>query len=181
MPAIVAAHRLSLAEANAASRAERELAQLRTAREGWQRGLAELNRVTAQVDVNLNSVLSELREATVELSLAVATKLLFQQVTSDTFPVDRLVADVLGRLNTHEPATVRLNPEDLASLQSSTGLPADSAREREVRLVADPRLSRGDCKAVSGEITVVYELRRQIDEIRRELLSAVSGHAEPGH
>jgi flagellar biosynthesis/type III secretory pathway protein FliH len=181
MPAIVAAHRLAVVEAAATSQSQRELEQLRTEREGWSRGLTELKRLMGQVDVNLASVLGELREATVELAHAIASKLVFDEIASNRFPIDRLVAEILGRLSNREPATVRLHPQDLAALQSENGQAGSFDQEREVRLIPDPTLSRGDCKAVAGEITVIYELQRQIDEIRRELLSTVSGHAEPGH
>jgi flagellar biosynthesis/type III secretory pathway protein FliH len=181
MPALIAAHRLAQVEAQANSQAQQELEQLRTEREAWSRGLAELKRVIGVVDVNLASVLHELREAAVELAHVIANKLVFHQIAANTFPIDRLVAEVLSRLSNREPATVRLHPQDLALLQSEHRASGSFDQERDVRMVADPTLSRGDCKAVAGEITVIYELRRQIEEIRRELLSTVSGHAEPGH
>lgn len=158
---------------------ELELEQLRQQRDSWKRGFAELQKAVTQTEAQCATVLNEMREVTVELAHAIASKLVFQQLVAGTFPIDRLVTEVLSRLNTREPVTVRLHPEDLAIFQQGDRQPQAAESETSIRVVADPRLARGDCKAVAGEITVIYELRRQIEEIRRELLSTVNGHAEP--
>lgn len=179
MPEIIAAWHSRITQAASAARQQLELDQLRQQREAWRRGLAELQRTATQVDAQCAAVVSELREAAVELAHAIASKLVFQQLAAGTFPVERLVTEVLSRLNTRESTTVSLHPDDLAVLQRDD-LAQTLPSEGNVRLIGDPKLARGDCKAVAGEITVVYELHRQIEEIRRELLSTVNGHAEPG-
>ena len=180
LPVIMAGRRTTIAKTAAAKELQQELEQLRLQRAAWTRGLMEFQNAMDRIEQQRAADLSDLREVAVELAHAIASKLVFQQLGAGNFPMDRLVTEVLSRLNTHEPSTVRLHPEDLAVLQ----LDGDFIQKLEpagaVRLVADPKLSRGDCKAVSGEITVIYELRRQIEEIRRELLSTVNGHAEPG-
>ncbi|MFO1045639.1 MAG: FliH/SctL family protein [Planctomycetaceae bacterium] len=158
---------------------ELELEQLRQERESWKRGLTQLQQAAVKTNAQCADVLNEMREVTVELAHAIASKLVFQQLAAGTLPIDRLVTEVLSRLNTREPITVRLHPEDLAIFEQSDRQAQAADSEASVRFIADPRLARGDCKAVAGEITVVYELRRQIEEIRRELLSTVNGHAEP--
>ncbi len=158
---------------------EQELEQLRQERESWKRGLTQLQQAAVKTNAQCADVLNEMREVTVELAHAIASKLVFQQLAAGTFPIDRLVTEVLSRLNTREPITVRLHPEDLAIFEQSDRQSQAADSETSVRFIADPKLARGDCKAVAGEITVVYELRRQIEEIRRELLSTVNGHAEP--
>ena len=72
---------------------------------------------------------------------------------------------------------IHLHPADLEVIQK---LPAiDSVSQgRTVSYVADSNLNRGDCSAKAGEISVIYNLRRQVEEIRRQLLSTVGGHAE---
>ena len=180
IPVTVAARRTASAKAAAAAQREREQEQVRQLREGWKHGLTELQSATERADAQCAEAIGDLREAAIELAHAIACKLVFQQLNAGTFPMDRLVSEVLGRLTTHEPATVRLHPEDLAVLQRDGDFVQSLDPERSVRLIADPKLSRVDCKAVGGEITVVYELHRQIEEIRRELLSTVTGHAESG-
>lgn len=180
---VIAARRQAIVDTSAEGQLQQELQLLSVERQAWSRGYVELQRITAQSDASLAGVLDELRAVAVELAHAIASKLVFQKIASNSFPVDRLVSEVLGRLSNREPATVRLHPDDLAVLNKDklVGVAGTIDSEREVRLVADASLARGDCKAVAGEITVIYELRRQIEEIRAELLSTVSGHAEPGH
>jgi len=180
LPAIIAARRSAVATAEIVAQQERELELLRRERDAWRQGLAELQRAKAQVDAQLSAIIGDVREAAVELAHAIASKLVFQQLESGAFPTERLVAEVLGRLNTREPTTIRLHPADLEVVQRADEALKALDPEGHLRLIADPKLSRGDCKAVAGEITVVYDLHRQIEEIRRELLSTVTGHAEPG-
>lgn len=160
---------------------QRELNQTRAEREAWKQGLKVLQRTAQDCESRWATCLDEVREAAVELAHAIASKLVFQQLEEGNFPLTLLVREVLSRLTSPEPATVRLNPEDLAQLQGDASFAAALQTERAVRLVADPKVGRGGCQAAAGEITVVYDLRRQIDEIRRELLSTVNGHAESGH
>lgn len=178
LPSLMASRQNSAVQAAIVSQQQQELEQLRLQRDAWARSLSELQRVTAQSHAQCAAIVNELREVAVELAHAIAAKLVFQQVAAGAYPTDRLVTEVLSRLNTREPTTVQLNPEDLAALKADH--PEFGIHDEHVRLVADTKLSRGDCKAVAGEITVVYELQRQLEEIRRELLSTVNGHAESG-
>lgn len=178
LPALIASRRTAAAQSTLATQQQQERDQLLQQREAWTRGLAELQRATAQTQSQCDAIISELREAAVELAHVIAGKLVFQQLSAGTFPTDRLVNEVISRLNTRESTTVRLHPDDLVALNADH--PDFGEHNEHVRLVADPKLSRGDCKAVAGEITIVYDLHRQLEEIRRELLSTVNGHAEPG-
>ena len=137
----------------------------------------ELQRITRSVEKQLEGLILPLQEAAVELGHAIAAKLIFEEVDAGRFPIANLIHEVVSRLDTSSSSVVRLHPDDLALVQD---LPAidGHGEERSVRFVADSTLARGDCKAKAGEITVIYELRRQIEEIRRQLLSTVSGHAE---
>lgn len=180
LPLTIAARRTANSRTAAATELQQELEQLRLQREAWKRGLSEFQTAVSLANQQRAKDLIDLREAAVELAHAIAAKLVFQQLGTGTFPLDRLVTEVLSRLNTEEPVTVRLHPEDLAILQQDGEFVQSLETARIIRLLGDSKLSRGDCKAVSGEITVVYELRRQIEEIRRELLSTVNGHAESG-
>jgi flagellar biosynthesis/type III secretory pathway protein FliH len=43
----------------------------------------------------------------------------------------------------------------------------------ELRLVADPALARGDCRAETGDVAVLANLDEHLAEIRRDLLQAL--------
>ena len=145
------------------------------------RGLIQLQQVTRCSEEQLSGLMSEVREATIELAHAIAAKLIFEQIERDRFPIENLVHEVLARLPTREAAIIRLHPADLALLEELPAIRGSGAEgERSLQYVADATLARGDCRATAGEIKVVYELRHQIEEIRRQLLSTVSGHDEVG-
>ena len=157
---------------------DQELEQLRAQQHLFRNGLLEMKNATKLFESRLVAMIHELQIATVELAGVVSAKLIFDEIDADRFPIANLVHEVLARLETSAEAVVRLHPDDLAQLQSMPTI-GDLGSDRAPQFIADATLSRGDCKAKAGEVTVVYELKRQIDEIRRQLLSTVDGHAEP--
>jgi len=158
---------------------DREVLELQRQREAWAKGLMKLDQALLDCRQKWDDAQSELRSAAVELAHAIACKLVFRQLEQGTFPIDHLVEEVLSRMNSAEAVTVRLHPDDLVALQNSGKLPETTPAGSQVRVLPDSKLARGDCQAVAGDITLIYELRRQVDELRRELLSTVNGHAEP--
>ncbi len=117
-------------------------------------------------------VLPELQQTTIELAHAIAAKLVLDRVLSDQFPIENLVREVVERLNTDQPIVVKLHPADLVVWQQhvESHISATTLGDQ-VRVQADAALARGDCQASSGEVSIVYELRRQIEELRQQLVS----------
>ncbi len=173
----LALERKALGAERAAVATEREA--LQRDRANFTRGLTALQQAANRSDGQLQSLIGEVREATIELAHAIAAKLIFEQIDQDRFPIANLVHEVLARLQTRDAAVVRLHPADLALLEELPTI-ATPGDPRSLQYVADQTLARGDCRATAGEIKVVYELRHQIEEIRRQLLSTVSGHDETG-
>lgn len=156
---------------------EQELELLRAQQALFANAAEELRRATKQVESQLNGLVQEFQEATVELAHAVSAKLLFEEIDQNRFPIENLIHEVVDRLETTVDAVVRLHPEDLEQVRSLPVIEGPDD-EHSIRFVPDSSLSRGDCKAKAGEISVIYEVRRQVEEIRRQLLSTVNGHAE---
>lgn len=117
-------------------------------------------------------LLPELQHLTIELAHAIAAKLVLDQVASDQFPIENLVQQALERLNTDRAVVVKLHPADFAVWQQhvESQMPACVMRDN-VRVQPDASLSRGDCHASAGEVSIVYELRRQIEELRQQMVS----------
>lgn len=117
-------------------------------------------------------VLPELQQTTIELAHAIAAKLVLDRVHADQFPIENLVREVVERLNTEQPIVVKLHPADFTvwERQITSGASPVLLGDN-VRVQADANLTRGDCQASSGEVSIVYELRRQIEELRQQLLS----------
>ncbi len=155
----------------------RELEQLRSHRNLFRNAVEELQNASRRYEQRLASMVHELQLATIELAHAISAKLVFEEVDANRFPIANLVHEVIARLDTSATAIVRLHPDDLALIEVQPTIGGNDD-ECPVQFVADPTLARGDCKAKAGEISVVYEIQRQIDDIRRQLLSTVNGHAE---
>lgn len=157
--------------------AQHDVQQLQVERAALIQATEQLRQATKELQRQTEGLLHEFQQASVELAHAIASKLVFDDVEQDRFPIANLVHEVISRLNAKSETVVRMNPADLALLRELPTI-GDSEDEQTVRFVADSNLRRGDCRAKSGEITVIYELRRQIDEIRQQLLSTVNGHVE---
>jgi len=154
-----------------------DLQQLQIERTALNQATEELRRATKDLQRQTEGLLREFQHASVELAHAIASKLVFDDVEQDHFPLANLVHEVISRLNAKAEIVVRMNPADVALIEQMPTI-GSSETDHAVRFIADSNLQRGDCQAKSGEITVIYELRRQIDEIRQQLLSTVNGHVE---
>lgn len=117
-------------------------------------------------------ILPELQQTTIELAHAIAAKLVLDRVLADQFPIENLVREVVERLNTEQPIVVKLHPADFTVWERHvTGGGSEVSLGDNVRVQADASLARGDCQASAGEVSIVYELRRQIEELRQQLVS----------
>lgn len=141
--------------------------------------LAALDRATGQLHVAAKTmqvhwqqvVVPDIQRTAIELAHAIASKLVMDRVLSDQFPIENLVREVIERLNTEQPIVVKLHPADLVVWQERVVSQAAISFGDRVQVQADASLKRGDCQASSGEVSIVYELRRQIEELRQQLIS----------
>jgi len=118
--------------------------------------------------------LEEMQQVAVQLAVAVASHVLYERLESGDFPIEELVRAAVKRLEPRQAVTVRLHPEDLALLERRTSEePLFALDTEEMRLVADPELSRGDCRAETGDVAVLANLEEHLDEIKRDLLQAL--------
>lgn len=156
----------SAASAKLAARLDEQVAALELATEQLQHAAKTMQVHWQQI------VLPELQQTTIELAHAIAAKLVLDRVLSDQFPIENLVREVVERLNTEQPIVVKLHPADLVVWQQhvESHVSATTLGDH-VRVQADAGLARGDCQAASGEVSIVYELRRQIEELRQQLVS----------
>lgn len=156
---------------------EIELELLRQRRALFERATEELRNATRLVEKQLEGMLHELQLAAIEVAHAISAKLVFESVQNGDFPIENLVHEVITRLDTHLNTVVQLHPDDLAYIQQFPTI-SDSTDQPSLQFIPDTNLQRGDCKAKAGDFSVVYELKHQVEEIRRQLLSTVTGHAE---
>lgn len=156
---------------------EIELELLRQRRDLFDRAIDELRSATRKVETRLDGMLHEFQLAAVEVAHAIAAKLVFESVENGQFPVENLIHEMMARLDTNLRTVVQLHPEDLAYIQKFPMIEESGGRPA-VQFIADSTLHRGDCRAKAGDTNVIFELKHQVEEIRRQLLSTVNGHAE---
>src|SRR6266849_10648518 len=140
-------------------------------REMIRRALDALRQTAANLENRQQQYLGEMRQAVVELAVALASRILREKIRAEDFAVEAMVRETVAKWEPNQPVTVHLNPADLRLLERRLGseeptLPEDS----QVRLFADATLERGQCRAESGDVTVLSQWQTQLEELRQHLL-----------
>ncbi len=108
----------------------------------------------------------------VQLAIAIARRVLQREVSVDQELTAALAHIALERLGSAAPATVRLHPDDYASVSAGQGATLGG---RQVEIVPDPSVSRGGCLVESEFGFIDASVDAQVNEIAR----AVLGDAPP--
>ena len=108
----------------------------------------------------------------VQLAVAIARRILQREVSVDPELTAALAHIALERLGGATPATVRLHPDDYATVTSGHAAPLGG---RQVEILPDPSVARGGCVVESEFGSITASVDAQIDEIAR----AVLGEAAP--
>lgn len=143
-------------------------------RESVEAILSRLEQVAEELRAQQREQLLELQRDAIKLAIAIASHLIHEQILLDEHGVEALVQKTVSKLESRDPVTVWLHPDDLRQLQQRLGdrplLPLHSPA---LRLESDPAQKRGDCRAAAGEVSVQWLLADQIAEIREHLLVSV--------
>lgn len=122
-----------------------------------------------------NTDLDELRRVAVELSVAVASRLVHEKINSGDFAVEEIVGRVVDQLKSTASLTVHLHPNDLVLLKDRTQSTTPAWQElRDIQFVPDGTMRRGDCRIAAGETGLLSEISSQLSEIRCHLLEGLS-------
>lgn len=124
---------------------------------------------------SLESQLHELRNLAVEVGVAVAEKLLHQEIRQGRHDVERLVASALVAGGSRTPAVIKLSQADTRRLQESGVTLADG--DEAVRIVADPHLTDGNVELDLPGFSLVFDWRHELETIKRNILNDLN-HAE---
>ncbi len=103
----------------------------------------------------------------VQLAMAIARRVLQREVSVDPELAAALAHIALERLGGARPATVRLHPDDYASVTAGQGAVLGG---RQVQIVPDPSVSRGGCLVESEFGFIDASVDAQVDEIARAVL-----------
>ena len=133
--------------------------------------LAGLTTAATSLREDVDRLRGEMAAAAVELAVAVASRLIHKAIDAEAFGVEELVHELTARLEGDRAVTVFLHPDDLKLLQRR----APAADDRTILLKADAALGRGDCRAVSGDVSLISHLRVQLADLHHHLSRSV-GH-----
>jgi len=118
--------------------------------------------------------LRELRRLAVELAVAVASVVLHQRLERGEFAVESLVHKIVLKLAPRTAVRVYLHPQDQTLLaERCAQLDLPDLANMEVEILPDAALCRGDCRAETGELTLMWDAQEQLAAIRDRLLAAI--------
>jgi flagellar assembly protein FliH len=107
----------------------------------------------------------------VQLALALARRVVHREVSLDPTLVAAMAHVALERLGDAAPATIKLHPDDFATISGQRGPAWEGAQ---VTILPDPAVVRGGCVVESDFGTVDGQIDAQFEEMSRALLD------EPG-
>jgi flagellar biosynthesis/type III secretory pathway protein FliH len=152
----------------------------REERQAIEQVLTQLRKVADQFGAHHDAMIAEMRQAAIELAMAVAGRVVFDKLQAGEFPIEEMVRQALAHLPEAPARTVYLHPDDLALLRRRLAdQPLLPPQETSLRIEADSSLNRGGCRTEAGEIHVRADLADQLAALRQQLLWSAT-HARSG-
>ncbi len=147
-----------------------KLLQEKKDREALERVLQKLLETANGLRAEQQQQLEEMQRLAIELAVAMASRLLEQQIQAGDFAVETLVRKVVERLDTPQPVLVFLHPDDLKLLQQRLGdgrtlFPHGA----QVQMAPDTTLARGDVRAEAGDISVFANIEERLADLGQSL------------
>lgn len=130
-----------------------------------------------QARLRAREIISASEADIVELSVAIAEKLIQDQLEIAPRKVARIVQESMSRhfSREEEQLEVYLHPVDLPACRKGLeGFAGGSTAGARIKLLPDERLSRGSCRIESENSMVEYLLNDELEKIRETLLQLAS-------
>lgn len=112
--------------------------------------------------------LAEMQHVAGALAVAVAEHFIHERIESGCCAVENLVQQVVGSLEGDHALRVYLHPDDISLLEARRQ--PIFAEDSRIRLLADPLLARGHCRAETADGNIAAQFEEQIAGLRRQLL-----------
>lgn len=164
---------LSDAERTAAEEA-RAIAEANLAAQGKTHQLVEtLLETIDELEKRRSQSFSELQMAAVEIAVMVGSKIAYDKIQTDDYPVEALVNTALEKLDPQAPVTIRLHPQDQEMLNEHVDGDDINNVIQTVKFEADATLERGSCRADTADFSLVTTIEQRTNEIRELLLQGI--------
>ncbi len=144
-------------------------------REGTERALTEFEENLLAVREIRDRALRETEQDLLRLAVRLAEKIVGREIQKDSQAVVNIVATALQNARQQEKLIVRVNPTNLALIESEIGNFTSGGRTRFLDFVADPRVSVGGCLIESEVGTIDAQLETQFRILERVLLAQSEG------
>lgn len=171
-----------------ASEAQRALAERRAFEDGYALGLAEaqveiermkkedlrrvssavsaLERAVSELVADADNLRREMQASASRLAFAIVEQLFSRELQLAVNPGRDAIIRTLALDESTAPVTVRLNPEDFATL----GEVGDIGLNRQITVIADPLIAPGGAVAETGSTTLDGQLSTALERVREILV-----------
>lgn len=140
---------------------ELQQAQLLQTNQALTQALEQVKQIHAQS-------IEEMRHRAVDLALAIARKVIAQEVQAQRVEIDPIVLEALQQLPTRGEVVIHLNPEDLQ--RSGFAEEAQNAHTQDLKFISDPSISPGGClvESIEGRVDATIESSlKKVGEVLR--------------
>jgi flagellar assembly protein FliH len=131
------------------------------------RAMGLLQRAIEGLEVRQTAALADVEELVLNAVYDIAEAVVGRELALAAEPARDAVARALALVPTGSGISLRLHPDDAATID----LTADWARDRDIQVVPDPTLDRGDCVADAGPTRVDARISAALDRVRGVLAS----------
>ena len=141
---------------------------LAAGREEMQRRVRELERLMENLAAPLEQVDAEVEQELVGLAVTIARQLVRREIKTDPGQIVAVVREVMSVLpSSSRSVELRMHPEDAALVREVLHVSDD---ERRWRIVEDPVLARGGCKASTETTQVDATLESRLNAVIAQVL-----------
>jgi flagellar assembly protein FliH len=138
-------------------------------------GVANLHAVVEEARAQRRQIFESAEPELVKLAMAIAERIVHEQISVDPNVVLENVRQSLTRLIGREVVTLRVNPADLDIIRQHREAIVASNDVEHLRIVEDQRVDRGGVVVETDAGTIDAKISTQIQEARRTLLPELSG------
>ena len=124
-----------------------------------------LNSLIDQVGNFLDGMLTEHSRQIAKLSVAIASKVLSQQINEGNYDIEKIVTDTLSNVSDRQNISVFMNPGDLAALNTAIKK-SEQKRLENINFSADPKIPPAQLRVETpkGAVSSMFEEKLQIIE-----------------
>lgn len=113
---------------------------------------------------------AEIAQASVELGIAIAERLLETEIAADRQRLDRIVRTALERIPSNRAVVLRAHPDDVALVRQQMENSPPDRRDDLIAFQPDGAIPRGQIKLEADEVFVEWDTQRALADLRNALV-----------